>query len=183
MHEYTPEIDDIAADRSSRGPDREPSSTRSRSGRRDRSRAQRRMWANHHASGIGGHEAFDCSPRSCTTPRCRSTTRGICRSCRAPTEAAVLFDLIVGACSIYGGSWIEGAGAVHAENEALQLAHRPGRMPDSRGWRVRAGRDDRQPVGAGRGSWPSLAARRQATTPIGGRSWRQPVALVGQVGG
>jgi glutamate/tyrosine decarboxylase-like PLP-dependent enzyme len=32
----------------------------------------------------------------------------------------VLFDLVVGACSIYGGSWIEGAGAVHAENEALR---------------------------------------------------------------
>jgi glutamate/tyrosine decarboxylase-like PLP-dependent enzyme len=30
-----------------------------------------------------------------------------------------LFDLVVGAFSIYGGSWMEGAGAVHAENEAL----------------------------------------------------------------
>ena len=29
----------------------------------------------------------------------------------APTEAAVLFDLVVGAASIYGGSWLEGAGA------------------------------------------------------------------------
>ena len=38
----------------------------------------------------------------------------------APTEASVLFDLAVGACSIYGGSWTEGAGAVHAENEALR---------------------------------------------------------------
>ena len=38
----------------------------------------------------------------------------------APTEASVLFDLVVGACSIYGGSWMEGAGAVFAENEALR---------------------------------------------------------------
>jgi L-2,4-diaminobutyrate decarboxylase len=38
----------------------------------------------------------------------------------APTEAAILFDLVVGASSIYGGSWMEGAGAVHAENEALR---------------------------------------------------------------
>ncbi|MEM7276259.1 MAG: aminotransferase class I/II-fold pyridoxal phosphate-dependent enzyme, partial [Actinomycetota bacterium] len=38
----------------------------------------------------------------------------------APTEAAVLFDLVVGAFSIYGGSWIEGSGAAHAENEALR---------------------------------------------------------------
>jgi L-2,4-diaminobutyrate decarboxylase len=37
----------------------------------------------------------------------------------APTEAATMFDLVVGASSIYGGSWLEGAGAVYAENEAL----------------------------------------------------------------
>ncbi len=37
----------------------------------------------------------------------------------APTEAASLFDLVVGASSIYGGSWLEGAGAVYAENQAL----------------------------------------------------------------
>ena len=38
----------------------------------------------------------------------------------APTEAASLFDLVVGASSIYGGSWLEGAGAVFAENQALR---------------------------------------------------------------
>src|SRR5688572_28084555 len=38
----------------------------------------------------------------------------------APTEAAVLFDLLVGASGIYAGSWLEAAGAVHAENEALR---------------------------------------------------------------
>ncbi len=38
----------------------------------------------------------------------------------APTEAASLFDLVVGASSIYGGSWLEGAGAVYAENQALR---------------------------------------------------------------
>lgn len=38
----------------------------------------------------------------------------------APTEAAILFDLVVGASSIYAGSWLEGAGAVFAENEALR---------------------------------------------------------------
>ena len=38
----------------------------------------------------------------------------------APTEAAILFDLVVGAESIYGGSWLEGAGATYAENEALR---------------------------------------------------------------
>jgi L-2,4-diaminobutyrate decarboxylase len=38
----------------------------------------------------------------------------------APTEASVLFDLVVGASSVYAGSWMEGAGAVFAENEALR---------------------------------------------------------------
>jgi len=38
----------------------------------------------------------------------------------APTEAAILFDLVVGASSIYAGSWMEGAGAVFAENQALR---------------------------------------------------------------
>jgi L-2,4-diaminobutyrate decarboxylase len=38
----------------------------------------------------------------------------------APTEAATLFDLVVGASSIYAGSWLEGSGAVYAENQALR---------------------------------------------------------------
>jgi len=38
----------------------------------------------------------------------------------APTEASTLFDLVVGASSIYGGSWLEGSGAVYAENQALR---------------------------------------------------------------
>src|SRR5665811_2531724 len=38
----------------------------------------------------------------------------------APTEAAVMFELIVGASGIYAGSWLEGSGAVYAENVALR---------------------------------------------------------------
>ena len=38
----------------------------------------------------------------------------------APTEASILFDLVVGASSIYAGSWLEGGGAVFAENQALR---------------------------------------------------------------
>jgi len=37
----------------------------------------------------------------------------------APTKAAMAFDLVVSASSLYGGSWMEGSGAVHAENEVL----------------------------------------------------------------
>jgi len=38
----------------------------------------------------------------------------------APTKAAAAFDMLVGASSVYGGSWLEGAGAVFAENQALR---------------------------------------------------------------
>ncbi len=38
----------------------------------------------------------------------------------APSDASVVFDLVVGASSIYAGSWLEGAGAVWAENQALR---------------------------------------------------------------
>jgi glutamate/tyrosine decarboxylase-like PLP-dependent enzyme len=38
----------------------------------------------------------------------------------APTEASILFELVVGASSIYAGSWLEGGGAVFAENQALR---------------------------------------------------------------
>ena len=51
----------------------------------------------------------------------------------APTEASILFDLVVGASSIYGGSWLEGGGAVHAENEALRYLADLAGMPAEAG--------------------------------------------------
>jgi L-2,4-diaminobutyrate decarboxylase len=38
----------------------------------------------------------------------------------APTKAAAAFDMLVGASSVYAGSWLEGSGAVYAENQALR---------------------------------------------------------------
>jgi glutamate/tyrosine decarboxylase-like PLP-dependent enzyme len=38
----------------------------------------------------------------------------------APTKAAAAFDMLVGASSVYAGSWLEGSGAVFAENQALR---------------------------------------------------------------
>jgi len=38
----------------------------------------------------------------------------------APTEASTLFDLVVSASCIYGGSWVEASGAIWAENAALR---------------------------------------------------------------
>ena len=58
----------------------------------------------------------------------------------APTESAVLFDLLVSASGIYAGSWLEAAGAVHAENEALRwLADLAGFPPDAGGTFVPGG--------------------------------------------
>ena len=51
----------------------------------------------------------------------------------APTEAATLFDLVVSASSIYGGSWTEGAGAVFAENQVLEFLAKEAGLPDGAG--------------------------------------------------
>jgi glutamate/tyrosine decarboxylase-like PLP-dependent enzyme len=58
----------------------------------------------------------------------------------APTEVAILADLVVSACSMYGGSWQEGAGAVWAENQALRwLADLAGLPPEAGGCFVAGG--------------------------------------------
>ncbi|HEY5663324.1 MAG TPA: pyridoxal-dependent decarboxylase [Ilumatobacter sp.] len=73
------------------------------------------------AHGIGGLEALRIFG-DVLAPACISVDhpRFLSFVPAAPTEAAILFDLVVGASSIYGGSWMEGAGAIHAENEALR---------------------------------------------------------------
>jgi L-2,4-diaminobutyrate decarboxylase len=58
----------------------------------------------------------------------------------APTKAAAAFDMVVGASSVYGGSWLEGSGAVYAENQALRwLADLAGLPPTSGGAFVQGG--------------------------------------------
>ncbi|MCD1284728.1 MULTISPECIES: aminotransferase class V-fold PLP-dependent enzyme [unclassified Brevibacterium] len=51
----------------------------------------------------------------------------------APTKAAVAFDLVVSASALYGGSWLEGAGVVHAENEVLSWLAGEFGLPDTAG--------------------------------------------------
>ena len=51
----------------------------------------------------------------------------------APTKAAAGFDMLVGASSVYGGSWLEGAGAVYAENQALRWIANLAGLPDAAG--------------------------------------------------
>ena len=51
----------------------------------------------------------------------------------APTKASLLFDMIVSCASISGISWIESAGAVHAENQALRFLSDLAGLPASAG--------------------------------------------------
>ncbi len=51
----------------------------------------------------------------------------------APSEAATFFDLVVSASSIYGGSWMEGSGAVYAENQVLEFLAKEVGLPEGAG--------------------------------------------------
>ena len=51
----------------------------------------------------------------------------------APSEAATFFDLVVSASSIYGGSWMEGSGAVYAENQVLEFLANEVGLPNGAG--------------------------------------------------
>ena len=86
------------------------------------------------AHGIGGLEALQLFA-DVLAPACISVDhpRFLSFVSTAPTEASVLFDLVVGASSIYGGSWLEGAGAVFAENEALRYVADLAGLPPSAG--------------------------------------------------
>ena len=85
-------------------------------------------------SGLGGIQALKLFAEV-LAPACLSTDHPgyVSFIPTAPTEAATLFDLVVSASSIYGGSWMEGAGAVYAENEVLSWLAREVGLPDSAG--------------------------------------------------
>lgn len=51
----------------------------------------------------------------------------------APTIAATMADFLVSAWNIYGGTWADASGAVHAENEALGWLCSTAGLPDTAG--------------------------------------------------
>jgi glutamate/tyrosine decarboxylase-like PLP-dependent enzyme len=71
--------------------------------------------------GIGGHEALALF-RDVLMHACRPMDHpmNLGHVPTAPTPAANLFDLVVSASSIFAGLWECGAGAIAAENQALQ---------------------------------------------------------------
>jgi L-2,4-diaminobutyrate decarboxylase len=85
-------------------------------------------------TGIGGEEALrlwaDVLAPACISidhPRYLSFV-----PC-APTEAATLFELVVGASGLFGGTWLEAAGAVFAENQALRWVADLAGLPEDAG--------------------------------------------------
>jgi len=84
--------------------------------------------------GLGGDKALDIF-KHVLAQACISTDhpRYLAFIPSAPTESATLFDLVVGASALYGGSWLEGAGAVFAENQALRWLSDLAQFPNSSG--------------------------------------------------
>jgi L-2,4-diaminobutyrate decarboxylase len=84
--------------------------------------------------GIGGDEALRLWA-DVLAPACLSIDhqRYLSFIPGAPTKAAAAFDMLVGASSIYGGSWLEGSGAVYAENQALSWLAELAELPEGAG--------------------------------------------------
>jgi len=86
-------------------------------------------------AGIGSRRAATLF-ENVLAPACLSTDHPAYLSFipSAPSKASVAFDVVVSASSVYGGSWLEGSGAVFAENEVLHwLASEFGLPPGSGG--------------------------------------------------
>ncbi len=93
------------------------------------------------AEGIGADEAVRLW-RDVLGPACLSVDhpRYLSFIPSAPTKSAAGFDMLVGATSVYGGSWLEGSGAVYAENQALRwIADLAGLPPAAGGAFVQGG--------------------------------------------
>jgi glutamate/tyrosine decarboxylase-like PLP-dependent enzyme len=86
------------------------------------------------ARGLGGRQALAVFTEV-LAKACISTDhpRNLAFIPSAPSEYASLFDLVVGASALYGGSWQEGAGAVFAENQALRWLSDLAGLPESAG--------------------------------------------------
>lgn len=84
--------------------------------------------------GIGGHRALALF-RDVLLPACRpmENPRNLAYVATAPSNAAILFDLVVSASSIFGGLWECGAGAIAAENQALAWLADLAGFPESAG--------------------------------------------------
>ena len=85
-------------------------------------------------AGLGSTRAMEIFEHT-LAPACLSTDhpRYLSFIPCAPTREAAAFDVVVGASSIYGGSWMEGAGAIYAENQALRWIADLAGLPETSG--------------------------------------------------
>lgn len=86
------------------------------------------------ADGIGAEQAFGLFSDTIvpsTRPFGHPTSLSFVAS--APSRAALSFDAALGAAGIFAGNWDGGAGAIHAENQALRW------IADLAGWPASAG--------------------------------------------
>jgi glutamate/tyrosine decarboxylase-like PLP-dependent enzyme len=88
----------------------------------------------------------------------------------APTKASQLFDVVVSASAVYAGSWMEGSGAVFAENQALRWVADLAGLPDGAGGCFVSG-------GSAANLSALVAARETAARRRGDRPARWRVAL------
>jgi aromatic-L-amino-acid decarboxylase len=91
----------------------------------------------------------------------------------APTKASLLFDMLISCASIQGISWLEAAGAIHAENQVLRLIADQAGMPEGAGGCFVSGGS------AGNLSALVVAretAKRKAGAAAAGQRWRVAVS-------
>ncbi len=71
-------------------------------------------------AGIGAHEALRVFSEVLEpATRAQDETMNLSYLPASPTRAAIAFDLVTSSANIFAGMWEAGAGAIHAENEAL----------------------------------------------------------------
>lgn len=71
--------------------------------------------------GIGGEKAFELWRKHLVTATVPiDHPRHLAFVPAAPTRAAIMFDLVTSASSIHGSYWLEGAGGIFCENEAMR---------------------------------------------------------------
>jgi len=103
---------------------------------------------------------------SCDSPRFLSFIPA------APTKAALLFDMVVSCSSLQGTSWLEAAGAVAAENQALAVLAELAGLPRSSGGCFVSG--------GSTGNLSALVVARDSARHRVGRSERRPRIAVSE---
>jgi glutamate/tyrosine decarboxylase-like PLP-dependent enzyme len=104
---------------------------------------------------------------SCDSPRFLSFIPA------APTKASLLFDMVVACSSLQGTSWMEAAGAVAAENQALDVLADVAGLPDGAGGCFVSG-------GSAGNLSALMVARDTAGHRLGDRAPRQPLVAISE---